>query len=125
MTNDAQQQPITRAALRELVGRFYAKARLDPDLGPVFEAAVTDWDVHLEHLTSFWSAVVLGERGFSGNPLAAHARHPIRPGMFARWLDLWGETAREVFDAETAAMLSGKAAHVAESLKLGLYFKAG
>ncbi|RYG04647.1 MAG: preprotein translocase, partial [Caulobacteraceae bacterium] len=31
---------LTPASIRELVGRFYARAREDAELGPVFEAAV-------------------------------------------------------------------------------------
>jgi hemoglobin len=34
-------------AIAACVEDFYAKARKDPLLGPVFNAAVADWDVHL------------------------------------------------------------------------------
>lgn len=116
---------LTRPQIRDLVGQFYGRARADDLLGPIFEAAVEDWDAHLEHLTAFWAATLLGERGFSGNPMAAHARHPITPEMFDRWLALWSETARELFDAEVAQGLEARAARIAESLKLGLFFRAG
>jgi len=114
---------LTRPLIRELVGRFCGRARGDAELGPIFEAAVSDWEAHLEHLTAFWAASLLGERGFSGNPMAAHARHPITPEMFDRWLVLWGETARELFAPEISEVLEERAARIAESLKLGLFFR--
>jgi hemoglobin len=115
---------LTPATIGQLVAKFYGRARADELLGPVFEAAIVDWDAHLDHLTRFWCSVLLGERGFTGNPMAAHARHPIRPEMFDRWLALWGETARELFPAETAQRLQARAAQIGESLKLGLFFRA-
>ena len=39
---------ITEPAITALVDRFYAKARRDPLIGPVFNDAVEDWDEHLQ-----------------------------------------------------------------------------
>ena len=50
----------TEAEIRDLVHSFYAKARADAALGPVFESQVHDWDEHLATLSDFWSAVLLG-----------------------------------------------------------------
>lgn len=55
--------------------------------------------------------------------MAAHLRHPIQPEFFNRWLALFGETADEVVGSETAALLRAKAANIAESLKLALFFR--
>ena len=68
--------------------------------------------------------VMLGEGRFGGNPMAAHARHPITPQMFDRWLALWGETTGELFGPELAADFQARAARIAESLKIGLFFRA-
>lgn len=114
---------ISEDSIRELVSRFYGKARLDAELGPVFQAAVADWAHHLDHIAEFWMSTLLGTRRFSGNPMAAHRRWPITPGMFDRWLALWGETAKEIFSPEDAAMLQARAERIAESLKLGLFYK--
>ena len=61
---------LSEAQIASLVRQFYAKARADTVLGPVFEAAVDDWEAHLAHLTRFWSAAMLGTARFSGNPSA-------------------------------------------------------
>jgi hemoglobin len=92
-------------------------------LGPVFDAAVDDWETHLARLTRFWSVVMLGAGRFDGNPMAAHARHPITPEMFDRWLALWADVTDELFGPVTAEALQQRAARIGESLKLGLFYR--
>ena len=113
----------TEAQLALVVDRFYAKVRADNQLGPVFNAAIADWDEHLEKLAAFWSSVMLMSGRYKGNPMAAHLRHvsAITPSMFDRWLALWGETADEVLGDEDAGPIRAKAERIAESLKLALF----
>jgi hemoglobin len=116
---------ITEADIRVLVDRFYAKARRDPVIGPVFDRAVDDWDAHLATLADFWSSVMLTSRRYKGNPMAAHLKHPIEAPFFDHWLRMWRETASEVFDPGVAAQFSAKAERIAESLKLALFYRLG
>lgn len=111
--------------LQRLVDRFYAKARQDELIGPLFNSAVTDWSEHLEKLGAFWSSVMLTSGRYKGNPMAAHLGHAsaIEPQMFDRWLDLWSETAHEELATDHAAVAVAKAVRIAESLKLGLWFR--
>ena len=118
----AEALALTPAAIRELVGRFYARAREDAELGPVFEAAVEDWDHHLDHIALFWSSALLGVGRFTGSPMIAHRRNPITPQMFDRWLALWRETTDEMFPGEIAQALQARATRIGESLKLGLFY---
>lgn len=108
-----------------LVHAFYAKVRRDPLLGELFNEAVEDWDDHLVRLQAFWSSVMLTTGRYKGSPMAAHLRHApaITPEMFDRWLALWRETAREILPAADAKAISAKADRIAESLKLGLFFR--
>ena len=116
---------MSDASLQKLVDRFYAKVRTDEQLGPVFNSAVHDWPEHLEKLGAFWSSVMLTSGRYKGNPMVAHTRHVsrIKPAMFARWLELWRETAEETLDEAGASAVSEKAERIAESLKLGLWFR--
>jgi hemoglobin len=116
---------ITEPAIVALVDRFYAKARQDPLIGPVFNEAIDDWDEHLHKLGDFWSSVMLTTGRYKGNPMAAHMKLPIQPHFFERWLALWQETAGEVFAPEPAASFRNKAGRIAESLKLGLFYRPG
>lgn len=87
--------PFTEADIRQLVHRFYAKVRQDDALGPIFNARVEDWDLHLDMLCDFWSSLLLGTRRFKGAPIPAHARIPdLSWPLFQRWLALFhGVTA--------------------------------
>ena len=115
----------SEAQITALVPAFYAKVRRDPALGPVFAAAVDDWDAHHAKLTAFWSSVMLTSGRYKGSPMQAHLKHreAIPPEMFARWLALWGETARELLPAPIAKAFVAKAERIAESLSLALYFR--
>ena len=116
---------ITELAIAALVERFYSKARRDPLIGPVFNAAVEDWDEHLHKLRDFWSSVMLTTGRYKGNPMAAHVKHPIEPAFFERWLALWRETAGELFAPALAERFRDKAERIAESLKLALFYRPG
>lgn len=118
-------QHVDESGIAVLVDRFYGKVRQDPLIGPLFNAAIDDWDAHLATLRAFWSSVMLTSRRYKGDPMAVHLKQPIRPEFFDRWLELWHETAREVFAPDPAAAFSARAERIAESLKLGLFFRPG
>ena len=113
--------------LSTLVDTFYARVREDEALGPVFNGAIDDWPSHLEKLAGFWSSVMLTTGRYKGSPMAAHLRHreQITPALFDRWLALWNDATAEVMPAAAAAALQAKAARIAESLQLALFFKLG
>lgn len=82
--------------IAELVRRFYQDVAQDDLLGPMFnDVAQVDWADHLPRLTAFWSRVLLGIPGFSGNAMVAHVevdeKEPFRLEHFERWLDLFHE----------------------------------
>jgi hemoglobin len=108
-----------------LVDHFYAKVRVDPVLGPVFEGVVRGkWGAHLETMRNFWSSVMLTSGRYKGAPVPAHLRvKGIEPQMFDRWLRLFGETCHELFENEVAEAYRAKAIPIAESLKLALFFR--
>ncbi|GJL66327.1 MAG: hypothetical protein NPIRA05_12980 [Nitrospirales bacterium] len=113
------------ATLKELVEKFYQRARADADLGPVFQAAVADWDDHHARLTDFWSSVVLGSGRYKGNPVALHMLHAphITPEMFAKWLSLWRRTTSEHLSEPTAKLMQSKADRIATTLQQVLFRK--
>ena len=116
---------LSEDAIRHLVDRFYVKVRADPELGPIFERAIPgDWGPHLATMHDFWSSVMLTSGRYKGNPVAVHLRlERIEPQLFDRWLALFDETCRELFDADIAGAFRVKAARIAESLKLALFYR--
>ena len=98
-------------AIRHLVDSFYAKVRADPELGPIFARAIPgEWAPHLATMHDFWSSVMLTSGRYKGNPVAVHLRvEGIAPQLFARWLALFDETCRELFDDDVADAFRAKA----------------
>lgn len=114
------QSPLDEAALARLVDHFYEKVRRDEQIGPIFNAAVHDWDEHKRLLTSFWASVALRAGSYRGNPMDAHRPHPIRAEHFDRWLAMWQETCGEELDEVHAARMLEFAQRIGRSLKYGL-----
>lgn len=116
---------ITQEEISDLVDRFYAKVRVDPDIGPIFNAAVDDWPAHLALLKDFWSTVLLTDRRYKGDPLAKHLELSLDPAHFARWLALFEETAREVLSPEHTALIVAKSHRIAENFQSAIAYKRG
>ncbi len=117
---------VTEPMIRDLVHAFYARVRTDSLLGPVFNREVIDWDEHLAKLCDFWSSVLLMTGRFKGAPMAAHARvGDIGSDHFARWLELFRETADEVCPPGAAALFVEKSLMIGRSLQLGIAASRG
>lgn len=108
-------------AIANLVRDFYAKARQDPDLGPIFNNVVEDWDVHLRVVANFWSRALLQTDRYSGHPFVHHVKLPIELEHFGICLKLFSETANETLPPEYAEKAVAKANHMAESFRAGLF----
>lgn len=121
----ASEPEITEERLADVIAAFYGRVRRDAELGPIFNGAVADWDEHLQTLARFWSSVMLTTGRYKGNPLAVHMKHveALSPALFDRWIALWRETTGDMLTAPAAARLQAKAERIAESLKLGLFFR--
>ena len=117
---------ITEATIRSLIDAFYARVRDDPTLGPIFANAIADaaWPAHLQKMYAFWSSVMLTSGRYKGNPVAVHHRVAgIAPPLFGNWLDLFEDTANELFVPPAANRFIQSARRIAESLKLALFFR--
>ncbi|MDF1720729.1 MAG: group III truncated hemoglobin [Minwuia sp.] len=115
---------IDDAYVSQLVDTFYGRVRKDPDIGPIFEAAIGDtWDHHLAKLKDFWASVAWGAARYSGQPVPAHQRHPeIMERHFDIWLGLFRQTLEDT--APTPAAVDHfmiRAERIARSLKLVLF----
>ena len=121
---EAAECRLTEDDIGRLVDTFYARVREDPALGPVFDRAISDWGPHLATMRRFWSSVMLTSGRYKGNPVAVHQRvEGIEYDLFARWLALFEETCRELFDDAIADAFRDKAVRIAGSLKLALFYR--
>lgn len=100
----------TRDDIFLLVDTFYQKVRSNELLGPFFNDMVSDWDAHLQHLTTFWESSLFMtrklEHKYHGNPLKVHVEvdkhfnNGITEMHFGVWLNLWYETLDELYEGE-------------------------
>ncbi len=117
---------ISEATIPPLVDAFYARVRVHPRLGPVFDAAIAGdgWPAHLAKMYAFWSSVMLTSGRYKGNPVAVHAAvSGLTPDLFPDWLALFEATAQALFVPALAARFVTKARNIAESLRLALFFR--
>ena len=115
---------ISEDSIKNLVDTFYGKVRADEQLGPIFNRAISDWGPHLATMYRFWSSVMLSSGQYKGNPVAAHVRlDGMQPHLFERWLKLFSESCDELFGQAEADAFREKAARIAESLKLALFYR--
>ncbi|MEO6806167.1 MAG: group III truncated hemoglobin [Edaphobacter sp.] len=117
------EQKITEQEIGTLVDRFYAKVRLDSEIGPIFNAIVGDWPHHLALLKDFWSTVLLTTRRYKGDPMMRHLQLPLDPSHFERWLSLFAETANEVLTPAVAATVIEKSQRIAQNFRAGIALK--
>lgn len=116
------EEQILQEEISELVDRFYAKVRLDAEIGPIFNATIDDWPAHLSLLKNFWSTVLLTERSYKGDPLSKHLPLLLDPPHFSRWLALFEETAREVMQPEHADLILDKAHRIAQNFQAAIAY---
>ncbi len=111
---------INDASIERLVRSFYGRAREDGLIGPIFNAAVTDWEHHIANITDFWSSMVLRTGRYGGRPMRPHLMLPLRGEHFDRWLMLFEATAKEQFSADVAGLFIDRARRIADSFEMGI-----
>ncbi|MFM2042950.1 MAG: hypothetical protein RLY86_1526 [Pseudomonadota bacterium] len=116
---------IDEEGIADLVVAFYARARHDHVLGPVFLSALgpegPEWIPHLERVAAFWSSVMLASGRYLGRPMQAHAALPgLSPDHFDRWLTLFEATAADLFQEREATAFALRARRMAAALEQGI-----
>jgi hemoglobin len=116
--------------IETLVRSFYTRIQTHETLGPIFEHEIAgDWEPHLQKMCHFWSSAVLKSGKYDGRPMIVHKRladksdAPLEAEHFDEWLDLFTETASDLFSADIAEHFTEKAARIADSLRLGIFYR--
>lgn len=108
-------------SIHRMVHTFYARVHEDPQLHPVFDARISDWDAHLDRMVSFWQSILRSEPAFKpsirGGPPQLHGQiEELQNAHFDRWLELFGATVREIFPAPAADGILWRAQRIAVAL---------
>ncbi|MDP3137378.1 MAG: group III truncated hemoglobin [Burkholderiaceae bacterium] len=110
----------TDAEIAAMVHAFYAKVRLDPTLGPIFNGHIDDWDRHLARLVDFWSSILRRTGRFTGAPMPKHIALPgLTAALFEHWLALFKETALSQPNRAMGETAYAMAQRIAQSLWFG------
>ena len=77
--------------IRTFITVFYERLLADPCIAPVFlDVAGVDIRRHLPLICAYWEKLLLGVDGYHRHTMnihrAVHARRPLRPEDFERWL---------------------------------------
>lgn len=111
---------LTEENIAKLVATFYGRARADDLIGPIFNAAVADWDHHIGKITDFWSSMMLKTGRYNGRPMRPHLMLPLRGEHFDRWLLLFETTVRDIFEGDVAEAFMIRARRIADSFEMGV-----
>lgn len=103
--------------LKDLLAKFYAKAGEDPVVGPIFAAAIHDWDHHIDHVADFWSTQTGGPALYPGG-MGRHVRLGLDLEHFAAWLNIWEANCRAELPGREAGEMIAIAHLFAERLKV-------
>ena len=108
----------TRTHVEMLVDEFYKKVIADPVIGFIFTDVVKlSWEKHIPVMYSFWGSMLLGENTYKGNPMVKHIELDklvtLTPEHFARWLQLWVTTVRQLFSGPKAEEAIDRARNIA------------
>lgn len=122
MSNAIKRVPITSEQIDTVVREFYAKIRVHPTLGPIFNGVIGTnagiWRFHEDKIASFWRSVLFRDGAFYGNPMVAHMNIPeIRDEHFTQWLELFDTVLTEVLPEETALAFSAIAHRIGRGLR--------
>ena len=109
----------SEAEITRMVHEFYGRVRKDEQLGPIFNQHIDDWDHHLEHLSNFWSSLLLRTGRFSGTPMQKHVvLSGLTAELFQQWLKLFRETAR----AQPNQAMDEQAIEMAQRIAQSLWY---
>ncbi len=117
----------TRADILLLVSSFYKKIRNDSVLGPFFNDVITDWDTHIDTLTTFWESSLFLKTKYIGNPLEVHIKvdkdnnNSITQMHFGLWLNLWFQTIDDLFEGDYAENAKRRARKMGTFLYLKIF----
>lgn len=119
---------IDEHLIRRVVDRFYALARQDEVIGPIFMVAVPDerWQQHLDTIVDFWSSMLLGTRRYDGRPLRKHLILPnLGDEHFSRWLALFRKTVEELCQPDVAAFWADRSERIGNSFRINVRMHRG
>lgn len=112
---------ITEESLRALMEAFYARAREDDLIGPIFLEKIgttkEDWAPHMDRVVGFWCSVLLKTKSYPGGLVMKHNKITgMNRDHFMRWMEIFMKTVPEVFEISASLEITIKAQEMMRSL---------
>ncbi len=119
---------LDEAMIARVVEAFYAAARRDPVIGPVFNRVIPEehWPAHIATITDFWSSMLLGTGKYGGRPMPKHMAIPeLSDAHFMRWLRLFRETVDTLCPPDIAALFTERSERIGNSFRMNIAMRRG
>ena len=119
---------LDETMIRAVVDAFYAEARRDPVIGPVFNSRIAPeaWPNHLSLIADFWSSMLLGSGRYNGRPMPKHMAIPeLSDAHFMRWLALFRRTVTQLCPPDIAALFIERSERVGNSFRMNIAMRRG
>lgn len=119
---------LDEALIRRVVDTFYARARRDDVIGPIFNGVIPEdrWPAHLATIADFWSSMLLGTGRYGGRPMPRHMAIPeLGDAHFMRWLRLFRETVDELCPPDIAAIFIERSERIGNSFRMNIAMRRG
>ena len=119
---------LDEAMIRAVVEQFYADARNDPIIGPVFNRVIAPeaWPHHLDLITDFWSSMLLGTGRYAGRPMPKHMAIPeLSDAHFMRWLALFRRAAETLCPPDIAQLFVERSERIGNSFRMNIAMRRG
>ncbi|GLQ10189.1 hypothetical protein GCM10007913_21210 [Devosia yakushimensis] len=119
---------LDEAMIAAVVAAFYAEARRDPVIGPVFNRVIPPdhWPAHIATITDFWSSMLLGTGRYAGRPMPKHLAIPeLSDAHFMRWLRLFRQTAEKLCPPDIAALFTERSERIGNSFRMNIAMRRG
>ncbi|MBY0553462.1 group III truncated hemoglobin [bacterium] len=114
----------SRNEVIQIVDSFYAKVKLDPVIGPIFnDVAKVDWHEHMPKLYNFWEDLLFGTDNYKGRPFPPHMKLNLQSTHFEIWLKLFTETIDENYQGIKAEEMKARARRIALNFSINLGLK--
>lgn len=119
---------LDETLIQQVVNEFYAAARRDPVIGPIFNRVIPEpaWPAHLSTIADFWSSMLLGTGKYGGRPMPKHMAIPeLEDVHFQRWLRLFRETVTRLCSPEIAAIFIERSERIGNSFRMNIAMRRG
>lgn len=106
-----------------MVNTFYDHVQNNKELDHVFNGvARLNWEKHLPKMYDFWEAIILGNPGYNGNPMAIHKqlhqKFKLTKPLFDKWLELFNANMDDLFEGDNAREAKTRALSIATMLQV-------